>query len=93
MIAVNGSAEDRPIYPDEIRAVRAYVEKHRADQDPFDLVIIDRTENDGSQAEQDRLQEFKAAGVTWWMEELAPPRFPTIEEVRKRLHKGPPGIR
>jgi hypothetical protein len=93
MIGVPGNEEDRPIEPAEVKEVRAYMQKHRANPDPFDVVVILWSENDGSPEEQHRLEQYQEAGATWWVEDVSHARFATLEAARERLHKGPPGSR
>ena len=91
MVAVNGNGENRPLFPAEIRDIRAYMEKHRTNSDPFDVVVIQNSKGDGSAAERQQIAELEQAGVTWWLEFLNIDQFPTVQELRERLHKGPPG--
>jgi alkanesulfonate monooxygenase SsuD/methylene tetrahydromethanopterin reductase-like flavin-dependent oxidoreductase (luciferase family) len=90
MIAVTGNGEDRAITPGEIRDAIDYMKQYRSNNDPFDMVIINWSEGDGSQEERERIETYQEAGVTWWMDGFSPDRFPTLEEARKRLRKGPP---
>lgn len=92
VVAINGSGEDRPILPDEIRAVRAYVGQHRSSSNPFDVTVILWSEGDRSEHERQETSRYQEAGVTWWLEDLSTERFASVEEARERLHKGPPRL-
>jgi alkanesulfonate monooxygenase SsuD/methylene tetrahydromethanopterin reductase-like flavin-dependent oxidoreductase (luciferase family) len=91
VIAINGSGEDRAILPDELCAMRAYVETYRASSDPFDVVVILWSEGEHSAAEAREVARYRDAGATWWVEDLSLERFASPAEARERLHKGPPG--
>jgi alkanesulfonate monooxygenase SsuD/methylene tetrahydromethanopterin reductase-like flavin-dependent oxidoreductase (luciferase family) len=90
VVAINGSGEDRPIRPDEVSAIRAYIEKYRTNSDPFDVAVILWSEGEGMQEERQEIARYKEAGVTWWLEDLSLERFTSLQEARERLHKGPP---
>ena len=91
IVAVNGSGEDRPLLPEEVVSIRAYMQKYRTHADPFDVVVIDTSKGDGSAEEVDRTARYAEAGTTWWLEFFSIDRFPSPKELRERLHKGPPG--
>lgn len=92
IIAINGSGEDRPILPDEVRAVKAYIRQHRPNDDPFDVVVILWSDGERTAKEQQEVAQYGEAGVTWWLEDLSIERFTSLKETRERLHKGPPGL-
>ncbi|HSK89306.1 MAG TPA: LLM class flavin-dependent oxidoreductase [Anaerolineales bacterium] len=92
IIAINGSGEDRAILPGEIREIKAYMEKHRASNDPFDVVVILWSEGEHSAEELQMVERYQDAGVTWWLEDLSTERFASLQEACERLHKGPPAL-
>lgn len=76
------------ITPDDIRAMRAYVQEHRTLTTPFE--IIAEGETPGAQPEQaaDLVRPFAEAGATWWMESRWGGN--PLAEVRARIRQGPP---
>ncbi len=90
-IAICGTGEDRAILPDEVRAIRAYIQQHRTTADPFDVVVILWSEGGRTAEELQGVAQYAEAGATWWLEDLSLERFP-LKEARERIHKGPPGF-
>jgi alkanesulfonate monooxygenase SsuD/methylene tetrahydromethanopterin reductase-like flavin-dependent oxidoreductase (luciferase family) len=90
IIVVNGSGEDRAILPDEISEVKTYMEKHRTNDDSFDIVVILWSEGGRTLEEQQIVKRYRDAGVTWWVEDLSLERFASSKEAFERLYKGPP---
>ena len=91
VVAICGTGENRPIWPEEISDVRAYMEKHRLSRDPFDVVVILWSEGERTAEEQAEVRRYRDAGATWWLEDLSLERFATSKQARERLYKGPPG--
>ena len=85
-------AENRAILPDEISAIKDYMAGYGAPPNPFDMVVILWSEGMHTPEEQEEIERYKNAGVTWWLEDLSLERFQSINDVRKRLRKGPPGF-
>jgi hypothetical protein len=90
VVAICGPGEDRAIRPDEVSAIKAYMQQHRASRDHFDIVVILWSESNHSAEEQQTTTQYAEAGVTWWLEDASTERF-SLEEARARIHKGPPG--
>ncbi len=90
-IAVCGTGEDRAILPDEVRAVRAYIQQCRTNADPFDVVVMLWSEGGRTAEDLQETARYAEAGATWWLEDLSLGRFP-LEAARERIHKGPPGF-
>ena len=73
----------------------AFIKTFRTSTAPFDLVHgIDtehRVETTGEDVARDAtlVATYAGAGVTWWLEDISPTRG-SLEEVRRRIHKGPP---
>lgn len=74
---------------DDIAAVRAYVEQHRVETTPFDIIVEGVTPGDDPGAAAAIVGPRAAAGATWWIEsrwEDGP------DDLRRRLRQGPPSI-
>lgn len=77
-------AEDmHPLRPAEVGEIVEYVRRHRADDGPFDVTI------GGPPLSPGELEEYRAAGVTWY--QVGPdPRGESPEETRGWIAAGPP---
>jgi alkanesulfonate monooxygenase SsuD/methylene tetrahydromethanopterin reductase-like flavin-dependent oxidoreductase (luciferase family) len=75
--------------PDALRAIRAYVDAHRPQSAPFDIVIEGDTPGNKRKASA-IVTRWAEAGATWWLE--APWDANTQAAVRKRIRQGPPFI-
>jgi hypothetical protein len=52
-------------------------------------VIEGQTVGDGGAADRERVEGLRAAGLTWWIENLGWFRGP-LESMRERIDAGPP---
>ena len=81
----------RPLSPDDVRALVAYVAEHRSAPEPFDVAVGGTTPGDDPSAARDQVAAVATAGATWWMEtcgvegRLFPP-----ERIEARVRQGPP---
>jgi hypothetical protein len=92
VVTILDPRENRAIRPEEVSALKAYINPYRENNNPFDIVVILWSEGGRTPKELQETVQYAEAGVTWWLEDLSTERFPSLEEVRERLHKGPPGI-
>ncbi len=78
---------DRNLRPDDIRAIREEIMRHRASAAPFDIVargpIITFQGDD-----QPPVREYREAGATWWIDSFRPDV--PIDRVREHIAHGPP---
>jgi alkanesulfonate monooxygenase SsuD/methylene tetrahydromethanopterin reductase-like flavin-dependent oxidoreductase (luciferase family) len=86
MVKPKGSA-GRNATPDDVRAIKDWVEARREASTPFDIVIEGRTPGGDLDAAQEIIQPWVAAGATWWVESPWDLRHPKEIE---RLRQGPP---
>jgi alkanesulfonate monooxygenase SsuD/methylene tetrahydromethanopterin reductase-like flavin-dependent oxidoreductase (luciferase family) len=70
---------DAPLSPDNVRDLRAMIERERTTDTPFDICM---------HGAQERAPEFAAAGVTWFMESFYPDE--PLADVRRIIDRGPP---
>jgi alkanesulfonate monooxygenase SsuD/methylene tetrahydromethanopterin reductase-like flavin-dependent oxidoreductase (luciferase family) len=89
IIPISPASENRAISPQEVLDIKAYIKRHRDNNNSFDITVI--LWSAGEANESDQVREYKRAGVTWWLEDLSTERYTSVEEVRHRLHKGLPG--
>ncbi|MFL5658730.1 MAG: LLM class flavin-dependent oxidoreductase [Ktedonobacteraceae bacterium] len=87
---VTGGDAEASITPEDIRVMKAYIEEHRSQTTPFD--IVQEGETPGEDREQARaiVRPYAEAGATWWTESRW--SFPPIEELRRRIRQGPPRL-
>ena len=79
------------VTPEDIRAMKAYVEENRSQDTPFDIIWEGETPGDDPERAAQIVRPFAEAGVTWWIESRwAPPNEP--EDLRARIRQGPPSI-
>jgi alkanesulfonate monooxygenase SsuD/methylene tetrahydromethanopterin reductase-like flavin-dependent oxidoreductase (luciferase family) len=80
---------DGTLTPDEIRAIIAYIERHRPSNRPFDVVVGGTTPGDDRAAAAARTATYAEAGATWWVESFAE-SAPSPDGARARIRQGPP---
>ena len=81
------SPHDR-VTPQQVAAMKAYVDERRASDTPFDIVVEGRTPGDDPEAAQAQVGALAAAGATWWIEAIWD--APDLDAVLARLRQGPP---
>lgn len=80
--------EGHTIQPEEIRAMRAYIQHYRSAEAPFDVVVGGSVGNRDPVEAANLLKRYAEAGVTWWQEGFL--GNDTLNDVRTRIHQGPP---
>ena len=76
--------------PAALRDLTSYIDANRSDPgQPYDVVFGTDTVGDGGTHDRDLVDEFAAAGVTWWMEPISHWRGP-LDQMRDRIRRGPP---
>jgi alkanesulfonate monooxygenase SsuD/methylene tetrahydromethanopterin reductase-like flavin-dependent oxidoreductase (luciferase family) len=88
VLGEDGKVRMSPPTPEEIREMRDYIRKNRAETTPFDIVVEGQTpgKNPGQAAEI--VKPFAKAGATWWIEAMW--GAGSLEEVLERIRQGPP---
>jgi hypothetical protein len=78
-----------PITPEVLREIANYFTRRCTVDTPFEICKYGQTQ--GKNLSQDRLlvQEYAAAGATWWIEEIFPGRG-TPKQIQARILAGPP---
>jgi alkanesulfonate monooxygenase SsuD/methylene tetrahydromethanopterin reductase-like flavin-dependent oxidoreductase (luciferase family) len=82
------------ITPDDIRAIKTFVDEHRALRSSFDIVMEGETPGDDSAKASAMIRPLAEAGATWWLEDVATAPYNTggLEGVRTRVKQGPPRL-
>jgi alkanesulfonate monooxygenase SsuD/methylene tetrahydromethanopterin reductase-like flavin-dependent oxidoreductase (luciferase family) len=70
--------------PQELRDCLGYIHRYRESAAPLEAVYFHTQPNDGA-----RVDEYEAAGATWWLESTNP-ATETLGEFRARVLAGPP---
>jgi alkanesulfonate monooxygenase SsuD/methylene tetrahydromethanopterin reductase-like flavin-dependent oxidoreductase (luciferase family) len=79
------------VTPEDIRAMKEYVEENRSQDTPFDIVWEGQTPGDDPGRAAQVVRPFAEAGVTWWIESMwSPPNEP--DDLRARIRQGPPSV-
>jgi alkanesulfonate monooxygenase SsuD/methylene tetrahydromethanopterin reductase-like flavin-dependent oxidoreductase (luciferase family) len=78
------------IMPEDIRAMKAYIDAHRSPSTPFDIVQEGETPGQDRERARAIVCPYAEAGATWWTESRW--SFPPIEDLRKRIQQGPPRL-
>jgi len=83
-----------PTVPDDIRAMKSWVEERRNAVTPFDIVWEADTPGDDRAAAAEMIGPWAEVGVTWWLESVwqGPRSANGIDGMRERITQGPPRI-
>ena len=78
--------------PADIQEMRTYINEHRIETTPFDIVMEGETPGEDHGKAASIVQPFLEAGVTWWLEAVwgTPETQGGVEGMRKRIKQGPP---
>src|SRR5438876_483144 len=58
------------ITPDDIRAMKTYIEEHRTLETPFAIVWEGRTPGENREKAAAIVREWENAGINWWLEAM-----------------------
>jgi alkanesulfonate monooxygenase SsuD/methylene tetrahydromethanopterin reductase-like flavin-dependent oxidoreductase (luciferase family) len=72
--------------PDDVRALKAFVEDHRSTSEPFDIALGGSPRRDDWEEERAYIRSLAEAGMTWWVEYVPPD---DLEVMRARIERGP----
>jgi len=84
--------KSRETTPDDIRAIKQYVEANRTQTSPFDIVMEGETPGDDPVKAAAIIGKWADAGATWWIESRweLPRDGDGLKIVRERILQGPP---
>jgi alkanesulfonate monooxygenase SsuD/methylene tetrahydromethanopterin reductase-like flavin-dependent oxidoreductase (luciferase family) len=88
-------ATGEPLPPNDIRAMKAWIDERRTATTPFDIIWEDDSPGDAPEAAATQVRTWADAGVTWWLESVwnRPRTADGIDGMRERIRQGPPGMR
>jgi hypothetical protein len=73
--------------PSEIKELKRFVEEHRKQSSPFDIIAGGQTSGSNRKQAVKKVQPFIRAGATWWLESMM--TF-SSDDLRARIKQGPP---
>jgi alkanesulfonate monooxygenase SsuD/methylene tetrahydromethanopterin reductase-like flavin-dependent oxidoreductase (luciferase family) len=78
----------------DIRELKSYIERHRPERTPFDIVLEGETPGDDPDAATAQLQPLAQAGMTWWIESVwaTPDTEGGVQGMSRRIQQGPPRL-
>jgi hypothetical protein len=80
--------------PSDIEAIKRFVDEHRIEDTPFDIVAGGQTPAKSRKRALETVRPYIDAGATWWIESVwsADPSK-GVEKARARIKQGPPRVR
>jgi alkanesulfonate monooxygenase SsuD/methylene tetrahydromethanopterin reductase-like flavin-dependent oxidoreductase (luciferase family) len=85
-VGTPGSAADRPITADDVRDIRALVERERSSADGFAICVGGLVRGSDPERERAHVRSLAAAGATWWNEWIP---LCAPEQAREAISRGP----
>ncbi len=86
----NGQVRMGPPTPEELHAMKVWIDEHRSLTTPFDVVMEGQTPGDDRAKARDIVRPYIAAGATWWLESMWEDEVP--EHRLTRIRQGPPRV-
>lgn len=80
----------RPLTPEDLREILAFLQTQRTRATPFEALAYGRTSGSDTAAGAAHVAPFAQAGATWWLEHFALEQ--PVEQVRERIGQGPPRL-
>jgi hypothetical protein len=80
--------------PDDLFAMKTFVESNRSQTTPFDIVVEGETPGDDGERAATIIRPWVEAGATWWIETRwqVPRNEEGLSVVRQRIRPGPPRV-
>jgi hypothetical protein len=75
--------------PAEVKELKQYVDEHRSQNTPFDIVVGGTTPAGNRKQAIKKVGSFAEAGATWWLESFM---MSSWDKMRERIKKGPPRL-
>ena len=91
---INEDGSFADMTPDDLRAMKLFIDEQRTLVTPFDIVMEGETPGDDAEKAASIVQPLADAGVTWWLEAVwrTPESGRGAEGMRRRIIQGPPRI-
>jgi alkanesulfonate monooxygenase SsuD/methylene tetrahydromethanopterin reductase-like flavin-dependent oxidoreductase (luciferase family) len=75
--------------PQDIREIAAFINKVRTSKAHFDIANIGWTTGKNKRKDREKVESFREAGITWWLESLYTKRD-SPSKMLERIKQGPP---
>ena len=88
---INEDGSHGKVTPEDISAMKAYIDENRPPGAPFDIVMEGETPGNDPRQAATIVRPFAQAGATWWHES----RWSSLSDpgpVRERIRQGPPRL-
>jgi alkanesulfonate monooxygenase SsuD/methylene tetrahydromethanopterin reductase-like flavin-dependent oxidoreductase (luciferase family) len=91
---LNDDGSFAELTPADIQAMKAFVDEHRSQPTPFDIVMEGTTPGDDPEKAAAILRPWAEAGATWWIESHweAPRDAEGRKVILQRIRQGPPRL-
>jgi Luciferase-like monooxygenase len=91
---MNADGSFADMTPDDLQAMKLYIDEQRTLTTPFDIVIEGETQGDDSENAALIVQPLAKAGMIWWLEAVwnTPATQGGAEGMRRRIKQGPPRV-
>jgi alkanesulfonate monooxygenase SsuD/methylene tetrahydromethanopterin reductase-like flavin-dependent oxidoreductase (luciferase family) len=89
---LDASGQSVEVTPDDIRAMKTYIDERRTLTTPFDIIFEGETPGDQPAQAAALVRPYAEAGCTWWMESRWGANTSDVSEVRARIKQGPPRV-
>lgn len=89
---LDASGQGVEVTPDDIRAMKAYIDERRTLTTPFDIIFEGETPGEQPAQAAEMVRPYAEAGCTWWMESRWGANTSDVSEVRARIKQGPPRV-
>jgi hypothetical protein len=86
----DGRVRMGPATPDEVRAMKTYIDTNRTATTPFDIITEGQTPGDDQAKAASIIREWAEVGATWWLETRW--ETPDLDQVLARIKQGPPRL-
>lgn len=80
---------DRDMTPQDLKEVITYVQEQQEQKVPFDVITTHHMNRNDQPENAELIAAYAEVGVTWWQAGFNWEN--TLEQVRQRIHQGPPG--
>lgn len=87
---MNAKGEHEHAKPEDIRAMKEWIDANRTRTTPFDIVVEGKTPGGDPAKAAAEVRRWADAGATWWIEALWEEK--DMDAVKKRVRQGPPVI-
>lgn len=81
------------VTPEDLRAMKAFVDTNRTREGSFDYVIEGSTPGDDSATAAAIVRPWMESGATWWLEAMWDAGRADLDRVRARIQQSPPRVK